>query len=285
MDSKVQTPPQVGIIILNYNGWPDTLRCLDSLARLDYPRHAIVLVDNASTDDSLAKIRQAQPDLEVLANRANLGFAEGNNVAIRLFLERNVDFIWLLNNDTTVDPQALSALVALAESNPALGAVGSVIYSMEQPAAIQAYGGGAVSMWTGRTRDARNAQDKLDYITGASVLLRSQALRQVGLPDSRYFFQWEDTDMALRMGKTGWQIAVAKDSKIWHRGGGTEPGLSPLRVEHHAFGLVLFLRKNAPIPLLSTLPIFAYYARESWRQRSWAPLRAGWRGWRRGWSA
>lgn len=278
--------PLVGIVVLNYNGWQMTLACLASLDHLNYPagRVRIVVVDNASTDDSVDQIVRARPNVELVVNAANLGFAQGNNVAIRALMDLGCEYIWLINNDATADPEALSEMVACAEARPRIGQVGSVVYHAHAPERVQAWGGGPVSLWTGHTRLAVTPNANVDYITGASMLIRSKALAEVGPLDGRFFFQWEDVELGFRMRARGWMVCVSPAAKVWHKGGGADPGLSTFRVYHHACGVVLLLRTYAPLPWLSTLPVLGYYALVSVRQRSMAPLIAGLRGWLKGWT-
>src|SRR5215212_10775437 len=101
---------RVGIIVLNWNGWSDTLKCIASLEKLDYPDYEIVIVDNGSTDESLKEIPRAYPGLTFLEMGSNLGFAAANNYAIRYVIDKGADLVWLLNNDTVVDREALQAL-------------------------------------------------------------------------------------------------------------------------------------------------------------------------------
>ncbi|MCX5658773.1 MAG: glycosyltransferase family 2 protein [Planctomycetota bacterium] len=275
--------PLVGVVVLNYNGWRMTLDCLRSLAKADFPRLRVVVVDNRSTDDSVVRIHEAMPDVELVVNGSNAGFAAGNNVGVRLLMERGAEYIWLLNNDATADPGALAAMVVCAEADPRIGEVGAAVYHAHAPTTMQSFGGGPVSLWTGHTRLADRPGARVDYITGACVLLRSRALREVGLLDERYFFQWEDVDLGFRMRKRGWLVAVAGDAKVWHEGGGSDPGLSPFRVRHHAMGMVMFLRSHAPLPWVGAWPMFAYYVAVAVRQRSLATLRAAVGGWWSGW--
>jgi GT2 family glycosyltransferase len=114
---------------------------LSSLEFLDYPDYKVIVVDNGSTDNSVAEIRKAHPQITLLETGRNLGFAGGNNVGIRYALEQGADYVWLLNNDTKADPHALTAMVEVAESDPRIGAVGSVLYYMDEPERVQAWGG------------------------------------------------------------------------------------------------------------------------------------------------
>lgn len=269
--------------MLNYRGAVDTVACLASLRTLPEPVDVIV-VDNGSGDGSIETIRAAAPDVEIIATGENVGFGPGNNVAIERFLERGCEFVWLLNNDATVEARTLAALLDVAEADGRLGAVGSVIYHADRPTEVQTWGGGSVSLRTGRTLDATTPTGQVDYITAASALYRSAALRDAGAFDPDYFFLYEDVDLGLRLRQHGWRVAVASDSRVWHRGGGTVPAWSPGRAEHHVASWVMLLRKHASVPLVRSLTGLAYYGWVALRRRQPAIFRSAWRGWRRGWT-
>jgi GT2 family glycosyltransferase len=275
-------PDRVGVVVLNYRGVDDTIACVESLAELDVPARVIV-VDNGSADGSAERLA-ALPGIELIVNDRNLGFAAGNNVAIERLLEADVDYVWVLNNDTRVASTSLRELLAVAAAGPRVGAVGAVIYDMASPGRVLTWGGGAVSRWTGRTRDARSGDDRVDYLTAASLLLRSDALRDVGLFDTRYFFTWEDVDLCARLRDRGWAIAVAARAHVWHRWGGTLAPLAPQRLREHAAGLVVYMRAHSPVPWLSAVPMLGYYASTAMRRRRLELWRAAWTGWREGWS-
>jgi GT2 family glycosyltransferase len=133
--------PHVVIVLLNWNNSHYTLPCLQSLAQIDYANAHIVVVDNGSTDGSPAVIRQQFPDVAILEQPRNLGFAAGNNVGLRWALERKADYVLLLNNDTDLAPDFLNLLVAAAERDPTIGIVAPTIYYYEQPQAIWSAGG------------------------------------------------------------------------------------------------------------------------------------------------
>jgi GT2 family glycosyltransferase len=269
--------------VLNYQRSQDTIACLESLAELDVAARVIV-VDNGSGDGSAQRLA-AVPGVELIANDSNLGFAAGNNVAIQRLLDDGHEFAWVLNNDTTVEAPTLSELLAVADDDARVGAVGSVLYDVEDTDRVLTWGGGSLGTWTGRTRDARRREDRVDYLTAASLLLRSAALREVGLFDSRYFFTWEDVDLCTRLVDAGWRLAVAERSRVWHRWGGTLAPLAPRRLEEHAAGLVVYMRGHSRAPWITTLPMLGYYAVISLRARRRELWTAAWRGWRRGWSS
>jgi len=242
---------RVDVVVLNWNGWQDTIACLASLQRQDYPNFNLLVVDNGSTDGSVDQIKKAMPAVELLQTGANLGFGGGCNAGMRLALARGADYIWLINSDATVDQKALSALVRVAEQTPVLGAVGSVLYEADQHDRVQLWGGGAVNLWLGRSQH-RISPGSLDFISGASVLLRRTTLEEVGLFDQTNFFMyWEDTDLGFRLRKAGWLLAVADDSRVWHKQSASVGKRSPLLDEYFTQSAVRFLRRYAPIPFVS----------------------------------
>ena len=244
-------PPRVHVVVLNWNGWRDTLACLASLQQQDYPNFHLLVIDNNSSDDSMHEISKAMPSVELVQSGSNLGFGGGCNVGIRLALERGADYVWLINSDATADPHALAALVRVAESDVALSSVGSVLYEASKPDQIQLWGGGRVQLWTGQCHHQRAAAS-LDFISGASVLLRCAALKEVGLFDEEHFFMyWEDTDLAFRLRKAGWQLAVAQESRVWHKLSASVGQGSPMLDRYFTRSGVRFLRRYAPVPVLS----------------------------------
>ena len=117
LSNKKMRQPLVAIVVLNWNGLHDTLKCFESLETITYPDYELMLVDNGSTDGSAACLRARYPDIAIIENKENLGFAEGNNVG-KHALAKRTHYVLLLNNDTIVAPAFLDALVTLAESDP-----------------------------------------------------------------------------------------------------------------------------------------------------------------------
>jgi len=244
--------PHVSIIILNWNGWQDTIACIDSVKTLTYRRFSITVVDNHSTDDSIDRIRNAHPDILPIDSGANLGFAGGNNIGIRKALEDGAEYMWLLNNDTLVEPHSLSEMVEVAQSDASIGAVGSVLYYMDQPNIVQAWGGGRLYMWGGVARHIRTPKStsKINYISAASILLRRQALEEVGLLDERFFMYWEDADLSFRLRKAGWKLAVASNSYVLHKENATLGRRSAAQNTYNQRSSIIFYRKHSPIPII-----------------------------------
>lgn len=226
LDTSRQTTkvPSVGIVLLNWNGWQDTVECLSSLQMLNYSNFQILVVDNASTNKSVAEIRARFPDIEVIESVENGGFAKGNNQGIRHFLSKEIGYVWILNNDTTVSISSLSALVNKAESHDKLGIVGSVLYEYDKPWRIQAWGGGKYNAILATASEAKYKSEKIDHINGASMLIKSAVLKSAGLFDESFFFFMEDTEISLRVKDKGWQLAIADLSYVFHKGGASLDG-------------------------------------------------------------
>src|ERR1039457_4136566 len=129
--------PKVFIIVLNWNGLKDTLECLDSVFKLEYPNFEVIVVDNASTDNSVEVIREKFQQVILIENKENLGFTGGNNTGIRHALQLGTDYFWLLNNDTVLEPDTLSRIVVTADNDSTIGMISPVVHYHEDPLVIQ----------------------------------------------------------------------------------------------------------------------------------------------------
>jgi GT2 family glycosyltransferase len=239
--------------VLNWNGWRDTVICLAALARTQYPNLSIIVVDNGSTDESVASLRAAFPEIPLIQTGANLGFAGGVNAGIRPALAQGAEFIWLLNNDAKPHPEALSGLMTKALSDPRFGAVGSVLRYFDSPNTVQAWGGGRINRWIGYSVHATAPREDcwFDYITAASLLLRRGALEDVGLLDERFFLYWEDSDLSFRLRNRGWKLGVAASSTVLHKENASSGGNRRKVDRLSTASGIRFLRKHSPLGWLS----------------------------------
>lgn len=248
---------RVLIVLVNWNGWRDTLECLESLLLLDCPDFRIVISDNGSTDGSLQRIKswaehhsvsyiEYQRDeaesggdryinqlLTVIRNDENLGFAGGNNVGLRHGLARgNTDYFWLLNNDTVVEPDALTHLVARMQQHQNIGICGSTIRLYHNRNRIQALGGGHYCRWIGlpwhygrfskwgKKINLKKAEAWMNYVEGASMLVSKQFLDEIGLLCEDYFLYFEEADWAIRA-KDRFILGYSSQSVVYHKVGGS----------------------------------------------------------------
>ncbi len=215
--------PSVTAIVLNWNNAPDTIACLASLAQQDYP-HRVLVVDNGSMDDSVARIAATFPAVEILQTGANLGYAGGNNAGIRRALQDGAEYVFVLNNDVALAPDCLSALVGVAESADKVCFAGPKVYQREPPGFIQS--AGMVSPRAGEWRlrglgeldtGQYEATEEIDVLSGCALLASADALARVGLLDERFYLYDEDIDWCLRAREAGYRNVYAPSARIWHR--------------------------------------------------------------------
>jgi len=193
--------------------------------------------------------------LILIKNEKNYGFAEGNNIGMRYALKAlNPDYILLLNNDTVVDKGFLDELVKVAESDEKIGIVGPKIYYYSEPTRIQ-HAGGIINMWTGRRymRGYGEIDDikynelmPVDFITGATLLVKRDAIYNIGLLDPDYFSYTEDIDWCYRTTKCGYRILYVPNAKIWHKVSATTGGeMSATSLYYIVRNTIIFMKKNA----------------------------------------
>jgi GT2 family glycosyltransferase len=265
-----ESGPLVYIVIVNYNGWKDTLECLSSLGYLTYPRVGIVVIDNASSDNSETLIREHDSSVTLLQSGSNLGYASGNNLGIRYALKNGADYVWLLNNDTVVDTQALDHLVQRMQQDPKVGMCGSTLLYYHKRDTIQVLAGATYNQWLGISshlgkdellsclHDPQAIEQQLDYIIGASMLVSRTFLEEVGLMNEAYFLYYEEIDWATRA-KGKFTLGYAPASIIYHKEGAsvgtTKLAMSKLkRLRSEYYGLrsrLLFTRSYFPVALPS----------------------------------
>ena len=282
---------KVGIIILNWIGWKDTIECLESIFRIDYSNYQVIVVDNNSPNNSMEHIKAwAEGNQEVLTPEPlhplyhlshppvqkpipyieydrksaeagglperekllydklpkhiphpmilietgeNLGFAGGNNVGIKYILAKgDFKFIWLLNNDTVVKKDSLFNLLKDTDSENYV--LGCIVCRYHEPDIIQTVGGGKFNKFLLTSKDVFSnkslyeivpflnnllATVRVDYISGAALLVSLQYIQQVGLLDDRFFLYYEELDWQMRGRKYGFEPRIVPTSIIYHKGG------------------------------------------------------------------
>lgn len=286
------------IVLVNWHGAKDTIACLRSINSLQSSasRVSIVIVDNASTDDSLERLEAEvfaqgylpKPNLEsneemrrkgqeawyvsvrqraaaicIVRTRRNLGFAGGNNVGTRVGRAvEHPDFVWYLNNDTEVAPDCLDRLLERTASDPRIGICGATILYFDSQDIVQEYGGTRYSLLTGRGAPVGNGtrwnpettnsevEERISYVSGASMFVRAAFLDEVGLMAEDYFLYSEEIDWAYRA-RGRFRLGVETAAIVRHKEGaaiGTEGRRdgSPLATFYQARSKLLFARKHTP---------------------------------------
>lgn len=242
----------VYIVLLNWNGWRDTLACVRSLRSDTTADAKIVVCDNGSTDGSLRALSEglsqltgdavtplqsarAVPDnksIWLLDNGANLGFAAGNNFGIRFALrDPQCTHVWILNNDTEVQPGALREALAEMSRRPELGLCGSTLVYHHDHKTVQAFGGSRYKPLSGCTAHIgygcsiddipasnRDVEAQMDCVVGAAMLASRAFLETVGLMAEDYFLYYEEMDWAARA-KGRYRLGYAPQSVVFHKEG------------------------------------------------------------------
>jgi len=262
------TEPLVYILLLNWNSWKDTIECIESCRNLSYPNFRLLIIDNGSSDGSELILRERFPDIAFIQTGANLGFAGGNNAGIRYALERGADYVWLLNNDTVVEPDSLSALVQIAQADKTVGMVGSKIVYHGEPDLLW-YAGAVVDSkkpyrpfhlgLNQRDRGQYDAACDTGYITGCSLLARREMIDAVGLLEDDLFLYFEDADWSARAKAAGWRLVYCPESLVYHKvslsiGGAASPTL----LYYTSRNRLYFVKRNFPEKLIGAL-LYDFY--------------------------
>lgn len=220
----------VYIVILNFNNPNITIECLESLKCLLFKEYRIILVDNASTDDSVDIFKnylKMNKEFVFFIAKENKGYAAGNNVALQYALkQKDMKYCWMLNNDTIVDNNALTKLYEFMELNKDVGICGSkLIYDWDRNK-IQGYGGyfNPVLARGSICKDI-DMINHIDYVIGASVFVRREFLEDIGLMSEDYFLYCEEIDWAERA-KGKYKIACVPESIVYHKEGASTGGKS-----------------------------------------------------------
>jgi len=244
----------VYIIILNWNQKDLTLECLRSLEKVIYTNYKIILVDNGSVDGSVQQIQTEYPNLCILKNKDNLGFSGGNNVGIQYALDNKCDYIYLLNNDTEVEPSFLDEVVNVLDNDQSIGIAGSTVFYFE-PSDIVWYAGGHANWISGDMLDPRVGKkidlenckiEDVDEVAGAGMLVRKEALKEVGLLNEDFFIYFEETDLCQRIKKNGQRVVWAPKSLVWHKVSSSFGEESPVMIYLMTRNRWLFMRTHSP---------------------------------------
>jgi hypothetical protein len=249
-NDPVSRIPSVLILLLNFNSEQDTLACLRSLEKIEYPKFELLIVDNGSESHSVQAIREAYPRVPIVLNESNLGFVEGNNLGLHDALKRGDDYTLLLNNDTEVAPDFLTKLVEAAESDPLVVMLGPTIYYYDEPDRIWSAGGqiqwtlGKATMLGINEVDEGqygSAWREVDFVTGCALLVRMSILESVGMLDPRFFLYYEEVEWCSRASRAGYKIMHVPQSKVWHKISPESRAASPLVHYYMTRNRLLFL--------------------------------------------
>ncbi len=249
---------KVYAITINWNGWRDTIACVDSLLGLGSGYLRIIIIDNGSTEDSISQLKDylgrklengrwriidekyiddnTRSDVTIIQSGRNRGFSGGNNLGLGYALaDRDAAYFWILNNDTVVEKGALNELIKTMESDRRIGICGSRLVYFHDRSLIQAYGGCAYNRWLANTSMIGNMarveekvdEDKIsremDYVIGASMFVSRRYVEETGMMDEEFFLYREDYDWARR-GAGKFRLAYCDRSVVYHKEGAATGG-------------------------------------------------------------
>jgi GT2 family glycosyltransferase len=302
-------------IIVNFNGWRDTVECLESVLRSDYPALTVMVCDNKSSDDSVARIRawaqgtlaaaaaspalarlSAPPvpkpvDVRIVECPRNLGFAGANNVALQYMMERDPDaYALLFNNDAVMAPDAISAMVAQARRTESCGAVGATVLQYHRPDRVETLGGATISRATGLVKWVNAGVERnrprppsvsIDYVTGCCLLVPATTVASVGLMAEEYFLYGEDADWCIRMRRRGRSVDYCARAEIWHKGGASVVHRSAMHDYYAVRGTLMLMHRHFPwyLPFVLAYAVVRFILPKLVRGE-WVRLRAAVRGYR-----
>ncbi len=256
-------------LVLTWNSEPVIARCLRSLTKAMPALHVLV-VDNASSDGTVALVRDRFPEAEVLETGANYGFAGGCNAGLRQLIDAGFDAVLLLNPDAFIASDATALLIQHLESDLDCGAVSPLIH--DHPSDVVWFAGSDIDWSTGATYhrgqgDTPEAFGSVpiptDRMNGGAVLLRVAALLDVGLFEEGYFLYYEETDLSVRMAGAGWRLTVLPTARAWHEASSSTGGtLGPVYNYYLTRGRLNFLRIFAG-PQLRWSQVYVHLARET----------------------
>jgi GT2 family glycosyltransferase len=277
--------PLVTVVIVVWNGIADTLECLRSLQSDLYPNKEILIVDNDSTDGTLECIQEAGFDVSLVRCPANLGFTGGNNVGLAESRRRGAKYAFLLNNDTTVEPAALGTLVEAAEERSRAALLSPAIYYHDAPEEVW-FSGATLSLARGEAVHRFDGMDpkrpsgipgrafaehpyQSAWLSGCALLVRMEAVEEVGGFDDRFFLTWEDVDWCVRMRFANWELLVVPGSRIYHKCGRSGARLLGIHRYYAVRNSLLLASKHAGFFYLTALfCVLGRHFRSALRSRS-----------------
>jgi GT2 family glycosyltransferase len=288
-------------VVLSWNGREDTLRCLESLTRVEHPGLGIICVDNGSSDGSAQAVRDRFPQVELIEAGANLGYAAGNNLGLRHALGRGARWVVLVNNDATVAPDVIAGFERAIAERPEAGMLAGKVYFADRPQTIW-FAGQRVSEllgYSGRPR-GYGCPDGPRYsrvrstgrAVGALMAISRDAIETVGLLDEDLFAYVEDVDWALRVRRAGMEVVFAPGARAWHRVSASTGGeaASTHTIYYGVRNTVTVLERRRPLGRLRSalrraaiLAAFSVHAiSRSNRREALSAVRAGFGDARRG---
>ncbi len=221
--------PKVSAVILNWNSLDDTVECLNSLRKVDYPNLEVIVVDNASSDGSPEEIEKSFPEVTLIKSEKNRGWGGGANLGLKHALSNGAQYVWLLNNDLVVEPDTLTKLVDTAEKTQGAALVGPILYYYSTRSKIQHCG--SVFDWKNYVvrhlddpKETKPVKEEDFWLWFTAILMKREVVEAVGYFDERYFVYFEDMDYAARAISVGCRHKLEPTARVYHRSHSVDKG-------------------------------------------------------------
>lgn len=243
---------KVGVVILNYKVVEQLLKCVKSVKNSSHKELEIIVVDNASNDNSEQKL-SGDKEVIFIQNEKNLGYTGGNNVGIKRALEIGCDYVFILNPDTQIDRSAISRMLALGEETGS-GIIGPKIY-FQNPKKIW-YAGGIFDrlnvIGSHRGVDEKDVgqydeEEATDFVTGAAMFVKKEVFEKIGLFDDKYFLYYEDSDFCFRAKQAGFEVVYYPTAVVYHANAASTGLGSSLQDYFISRNRLLFASKFLPL--------------------------------------
>jgi GT2 family glycosyltransferase len=293
--------PKVAIILINWNNYEDSKKCLISLQACIYPNFLPIVVDNHSEDGSGEQLKlEFGKFAHFIFSGSNLGFSGGNNLGIRYALQNDFEYVMELNNDTEVEPDFLNNLVMSIHGKDDFGAAQPLIFYNQNRRHIIWNAGGrlipslglSLTNLEGKTKPSSLNGQETDWITGCAFLIKSDVLKKTGLLKEFFFFgSFEDVDLSVRIRNEGYKLWFEPSSVIYHSVGnstktkkkGKEGYLNPMVHYLAQRNQMIYIKQHTKlffIPLAVSVQfgkmiLYTVYFLGRWRPNK---LRLAWKG-------
>jgi len=263
---------KLAVLLVNWNSYQLTADCIGSLHEMQYTNYDIIVIDNASADQSGPLLKETFPHILLIQAGDNLGFSGANNLGMQYAIDQGYEYLLLLNNDTFVKHDFLEPLVSYMDTHPETGAIQPLIYCNHNREKVW-NGGSYYNRWLGYTRTANyhkplqsasNKIQKVDWITGCAFFTRASVLQITGLLSTNMFMYYEDVDLSFRIHKAGFELIYQPKSVIYHIAGvsnksktkGPEGYLTPLIHYLNVRNRIWLLKKYSFVLYAPTIILF-----------------------------
>ncbi|MEM3858598.1 MAG: glycosyltransferase family 2 protein [Candidatus Micrarchaeaceae archaeon] len=261
----------VYILILHYGKLEDTLECINSVMKSSFQDFKIVIINNDEDNEiykTLLQLENTNPyKIKIINIAKNIGYAAGNNEGIKLAISEKAKYIWILNNDTIVDKDALKYLLFSIEQSKEYGIASSTIYYYNNPNKIWVAGGSRKYSFLDIITSKFGYYSDRDYFqsdaegekllvsaVGTSMLIKTDLIKDIGLIPEEYFLYREDTDFCLSAIKKGWKIIYSERSRVYHKYKDNEP--SPTIIYYFVRNTLILIKKHYNYMILILSNIF-----------------------------